>query len=149
MMNRFLFGLCLVTILATACKDNGQGIDSSDTPILRVESVSPGTVKQFNEPVTLVLYYEDFNGDLGSVDPDEQVLSVKDSRLEKADLFHVKPIAPAGSNVPIKGTLEVKINSLFLLGNGNSEQVTFTVQIRDQAGNLSAPEVSPPVTVVK
>ncbi len=147
-MRYFIPLFCLFLLSFSACTDDEDPIPNG-VPIIRVESISPKTAKQFEEPVELVLYYEDANGDLGSEDPDELTLAVKDSRLENPDMYHVKPIAPPGANVPIQGTLSVIIKSVFLLGNGDSEQITFSVRIQDQAGNWSEEAVSPPITVEK
>ncbi len=146
-MKRLLLGLICVSLLCSACKEDEGPLELA--PVLRIESVSPTTVRQFKDSITLVIFYEDLDGDLGSEDPDENVLSVKDSRLDIPDFYHVKPLAPVGTTVPIQGTLVVKLRSAFLLGNGNSEQLTFTVRIQDRAGNFSQAVDSPTLTVVK
>jgi hypothetical protein len=146
-MKRLLLGLIVIASFTGACKEDENPLDLR--PVLRVESISPTRVKQFKDSITMVIFYEDANGDLGSEDPDENVLSVKDSRLDIADFYHVKPLAPIGTVVPIQGTLVVNLRTAFLLGNGDSEEITFTVQIQDRAGNYSEAVVSPPITVVK
>lgn len=146
-MKRLLFTLTVIAGLLGACKEDVSPLELR--PVLRVESISPTTVRQFEDTITMVIFYEDADGDLGSEDPDENVLSVKDSRLEIADFYHVKPLAPIGTVVPIQGTLSVNLRTAFLLGNGDSEEITFTVQIKDRAGNYSEAVVSPSITVVK
>ena len=77
----------------------------------------------------------------------KKMLSVQDSRLNEADEYHVPPIAPVGQEVPISGTLLIPLNRLFLLGNGQQEEVFFTVKMKDRAGNWSEEKVSPTITV--
>jgi hypothetical protein len=146
-MKKLAFGLIGILILLGACQPDESPLDLA--PVLRVESISPTNPKQFEDTITMVIFYEDANGDLGSEDPDENVLSVKDSRLNIPDFYHVKPLAPIGTEVSIQGTFEVNLRTAFLLGNGDSEEITFTVQIKDRAGNYSEAVVSPTITVVK
>lgn len=143
----FLSLLCLLALLQ-ACKAEKPD-DLSLTPVLRVESVEPATVRAFRDTVTLVLSYEDLDGDLGTEDPDSRTLVVKDSRLTRADSFHVKPLAPPGAVIHIRGQMRVKLRTLFLLGSGATEQATFTVSIRDRAGRWSEADISPPVTITR
>lgn len=146
-MKRLLLGLIATASLLGACQEDEDPL--SMIPVLRVESITPTNVNQFQDTITMVIFYEDADGDLGSEDPDENVLSVKDSRLDIADFYHVKPLAPIGANVPIQGTLEVNLRTAFLLGNGDSEEISFTVRIQDRAGNYSETVISPTITVVK
>jgi hypothetical protein len=142
-----ILALLAIALFLGSCQGEESPLDQ--VPRLRVESITPRTVRQFQDSIQLVLSYEDANGDLGSEDPDERVLSVKDSRLDIPDYYHVKPLAPPGTEVAIQGTFQVKLRSAFLLGNGDSEQIAFTIQITDRAGNRSEPVVSPTITVVK
>ncbi|MEZ4687386.1 MAG: hypothetical protein R3B47_15345 [Bacteroidia bacterium] len=137
--------LLLCLSVAFSC---GEKVPLPDEiPFVRVENVSPTDVKEFDNEVTMVIYYTDGNGDLGEEDPDTPVLFVQDSRLVLPDEYHVQPLAPLGSEVPIQGTLEIKLNPIFLLGNGTEETVNLTVRIRDRAGNLSEAAQAPPIIV--
>ncbi|MFK7969333.1 MAG: hypothetical protein AB8F95_03150 [Bacteroidia bacterium] len=134
-----------MSLLWSACAEDVMLPESK--PLLRVESISPDAISEFENEVTLILYYEDGDGDLGSEDPDEAVLYVQDSRLDQADEYHVQPLAPLDSNIPIQGTLAIKLNPFFLLGNGTEETISLTVSIRDRAGNLSEPVEAPSIKV--
>ena len=121
----------------------------STVPTIKIISISPTQVTQFEETLLLELEYLDYDGDLGSEDPDEKTLSVLDSRLSTPDMYHIPPIAPTGEEVAIRGTLIIPLNKPFLLGNGNSEEVFFTVSIRDQADQWSEPEVTPSILITR
>jgi hypothetical protein len=95
------------------------------------------SVEEFSDTVTISFDYYDLSGDLGNMDPNVASLSVKDSRLENADLYHVLPLAPEGENVQIQGRLSVRLNNLFILGNDTVEELQFEVQIEDREGNWS------------
>lgn len=116
-------------------------------PVLRVEGVSSTDVEEFNNAVTLTVYYEDGDGDLGVENPDESVIFVQDSRLDEPDEYHLQPLAPLDSEIPIQGTFDIRLNPLFLLGNGTEETVNLTIQIKDRAGNMSEPADAPPIRV--
>jgi len=94
-------------------------------------------VEEFTDTVTVSFDYYDLNGDIGNPDPNITSLSIKDSRLENADLYHVQPLAPIGESLQIEGRLSVRLNNLFILGNDTVEELQFSVQIEDRKGNMS------------
>jgi len=140
-----LLGICLIQ---SGCKETPEPV-LPIVPVLRVKSISPSAVQNFDNLVVLELEYEDGDGDLGEEDPDKKTLWVKDSRLADADLYHVQPIAPPDENVPIQGIIRVEIPNVFIIGNGNSEEVFFRVKIQDRAGHWSEEDVSPSITITR
>lgn len=129
----------------------GSSVDVplQEEPILDVESISPTVLKEFDEKITLVLFYRDEQGDLGDPNPDEHSLHIKDSRLPEADTYHVQPITEVGSEVPVEGSLEIDLGRVFLLGNGSEETFFYTIQLKDREGNWSQEIQSPTITVRK
>jgi hypothetical protein len=115
-----------------SCKE-----ENSDVPEISDLTIEPMLVQEFTDSVTISFNYYDHNGDLGHSDPNVTSLSVKDSRLQNADLYHVKPLSPEGSNVPIQGRLSVRLNNLFILGNDTVEELQFEVMMQDKSGNWS------------
>lgn len=137
-------GLCLALCCLGCRKDEVM----SSTPEIALVDLSPTLVAAFGDPVHLKLSYKDGNGDLGTEDPDDRTLEIKDSRLSAPDTYHVQPLAPLDSEVPIQGELDVQLDPLFLIGNGDQESVTFSIRIRDREGNWSNTVVSPTVIIV-
>ena len=135
--------LCFVLITSCKKEDNTPKI-----PEISLVSISPTTLVQFEEPVNIVIGYKDLDGDLGFENPDSFALQIKDNRLEDPDWYHVPPLSPIGSNVSIKGELDIQISSLFLLGNGSEEQTSFTIKMVDRAGNWSQ-EIMTPQLIIK
>ena len=135
--------LCAGLLSMMAC----DGDKGTDVPVISNLTVTPTEAIEFADSVLISFDYTDRNGDLGHPDPNVHQLSVKDSRLEFADLYHVQPLAPLGEGVEIQGRLTVKLNGLFVLGNSSSEKLQFTVQIQDRAGNWSNLMVSDTVMV--
>lgn len=118
-------------------------------PTIELIEVGPTSVVQFKDSVIIKLKYKDNNGDIGDESADELSLEIKDSRLPKPDYQHIKPLAPIGSNVKIEGELKIKLNALFLLGNGTTETTVLTIKLKDQAGNWSNEVSSSPITIIK
>ncbi len=135
-------------LLIIACAKKEDKITPDPKPKLNILSVTPAAVGQF-QPVTLKIEVTDGDGDIGQENPDEKTLSIKDSRLPEADMYHVQPLAPPDTKVAIKVPLTIEIPNLFLFGNGNSEQVSFSVKIKDRSGNWSNEETSATITITR
>ncbi|MCF8463531.1 MAG: hypothetical protein K9G41_01715 [Flavobacteriales bacterium] len=136
--------MILLVVLIASCKE-----EHSDFPEITNLVVEPMLVEEFTDTVTISFDYYDYNGDLGHLDPNVTSLSVKDSRLQFEDLYHVQPLAPIDANVPIKGRLSVKLNNLFILGNDSVERLQFEVMIRDRDGHWSELVESDTITVYR
>ena len=141
----------MITIIFTAgCnKDESTSEDLSKDPSISFVSLTPTEVDNFKNSITLTIKYLDNNGDLGFDYPDKYALWVKDSRLDSADWYHVPPLAPVGKNLIISGTLEIVLNSMFIIGNGSEELVSLTVKIRDRKNHWSNIINTPAITIKK
>lgn len=145
-MNRFPY-IIFLFLLTYSCSNLPE--EPATIPSLTVISLSHSSVQEFENEVLLELEYLDYDGDIGAENPDEKTLWVRDSRLDSADLYHVPPIAPVGEEVAIRGRFIVPLNRLFLLGNGQSETLFFTLKIKDRAGNWSEEETTEMITVFR
>ena len=116
-------------------------------PVIGYAGLAPLEVMNFNNSVKLTISYADNNGDIGFDDHDLYSLSVKDSRLDSADWYHIAPLAPLNANIVISGKLDIVLNSLFILGNGNEEKVSLTVKLRDRANHWSNIITTPAITI--
>lgn len=132
-----------------SCKKKKEP-EPDPVPIIELVSITPSTVTEFKDSILIKIKYKDANGDLGDQSPDVHSLHVKDSRLANPDTYHVIPLAPiSDKNIPIEGELTIKLNSLFLLGSGTTEQTVLTIKIKDRAGNWSNELTSSPITINK
>jgi hypothetical protein len=137
-----------ISFLFFGCKKKDLR-ENMDVPYISIKDITPTEVYELSESVLLEIAYEDGNGDLGFHDPDILSLSVQDSRLDSADMYHIPPLAPDGEEIYIKGTFNVYLNTTFLIGIGSSEKLRYTVKIRDREGNWSNTVTSEEITVVK
>jgi len=140
--------VCLVFILS-ACEKHSEEPAFDVTPRIELVSMSTTELVQFQDTLTLVLKYEDGDGDLGSRDPDESLLFVRDNRLESADEYYVGLLAPEGANASITGNLSVNLSTVFLFGNGSQESTFFTIYMKDRAGNESNQLDTEQITILK
>lgn len=136
-------------LLVGSCTKETQTSSGNPIPIISIVQVEPLTVKQFEDSFSMTLNYEDGDGDLGFINADINSLEVKDTRLSKPDFYYIPPLAPDGSKIHIKGTLVVKLKSLFLLGTGGMETTTLEIRLKDRAGNWSNKVTTPNITITK
>jgi hypothetical protein len=142
----FIITVCIGIL---SCKKKTEP-EPDPIPLIELVSISPSIVKEFKDSVLIKIKYKDANGDLGDESADVRSLQVKDSRLANPDTYHVKPLAPISEkNIPIEGELTVKLNSLFLLGTGTTEQTILTIKLKDRKGNWSNELTSAPITINK
>lgn len=146
-LNSIIF--CLSILLMQACKKEEEKAGPNSPPLISIAEVSADTITEFQDSLLIILNYEDVQGNLGNPNPDILDLEVKDSRLASPDMYHVKPLAPEGYTLHIKGSLRIKINTLFLLGTGNAETTRFTIRLRDRDGLWSEPAETEMVTIVR
>jgi len=119
------------------------------TPAIKLLEISHEEIKAFDEVLTIRIEYEDGDGDLGNANNDINSLFIKDSRLSNEDGFFVGPLAPEGSKISIRGTLNIEVGSFFLLGNGSQEKTSLTIYIIDRAGHKSNVLETDPITIVR
>lgn len=114
-----------------------EEVKESELPSITYEAVLPAEPQEFSDSIKIIINYKDGNGDLGSEDPDDLNIEVKDNRLNKPDFYHLQALAPPNSNIPIEGQLTIRLKNTFLIGSGNEEVTSYEVRIRDKAGNWS------------
>ena len=131
----FLFALVPILLLIAGCKKEDPVIEIDPVPYITLEGVSATTIQEFSGDLKVTVGYEDQDGDLGFTNPDSLSIEVWDSRLSQPDMYHLRPLAP-DTTLHITGTIDVVILSPFLLGNGNSEVVNYSIRLRDRAGQL-------------
>ncbi len=142
-MMKYFFLLILCTCVLFSCKKKKKSEALAPEPVIELVNVTPTNIEQFTDSVLVTIKYKDNNGDIG----DEYSLSVKDSRLVNADWYHVQPLAPLGHELKFEGTIQVKINTMFLLGNGTQEFSTLSIKLKDRAGNWSNEISTPAITI--
>ncbi len=149
MIKAVSYSCILILPLLAACTKVTQTSVGDPVPVIRFVKVGSTNIKQFKDSVNITFTYEDGDGDLGYQNADINSLEVKDSRLQKPDMYYVAPLAPVDSKVHISGQLTMKLKNLFLIGTGNIEKTTLQVRIQDRAGNWSNIIITPEITITR
>lgn len=129
-----------------SCKKDGT---VSSTPTIKLLSVSSTSLLQFKDSLVINIEYTDGDGDIGEIEPDKNAIQIKDKRLTKADYYFIKPQSPPGSKIITKGTININIKNLFLLGSSNSEITSLEIKLKDRSGNWSNAVNTPNITITK
>lgn len=137
--------LSILVLLFFSCKKEEE---KATAPVITFQSISASTVEQFDNNIMIKIGYEDFQGDLGEPDPDNYSVRVRDARLADFDWYHIPPVTPDLQELHVKGTLNIEIDPLFLLGVGTQEYTRFNVEVRDRLGNWSNTVTTPNVLIV-
>lgn len=127
-----------IAAFALACKkDDDSGLLDSDEPQIYVVDMFPTTARQFRDSVTIIIAFEDRNGDLGYTNPDDPSLEIRDTRITEPELYHIPPITPDKQELYTKGTFKVVLPSVFLFGNGGAERTNFHIRVKDRESHWS------------
>ncbi len=126
----------IVIVLFSGCKPE-RFYTGDPKPVISKVVLNQSTFKQFTDTVVISFDYADGDGDLGYDNADSLSLEIKDVRFAKADYYHVRPLAPAGSQINIHGTIKVTLKNVFLLGAGSSETTKFQIRIKDRMQHWS------------
>ncbi len=118
-------------------------------PKIVFKSISKDKVKQFTDSLSIVFSYEDGDGDLGDFQPDSLSLSVKDSRLNKPDHYHIMPLSPIGYKLNIHGELTIKLKNIFLLTPSPTETTTFEIKVKDRSNHVSNLIFTPQIEIIR
>lgn len=147
MLKRIILFSILIFTLAACTKelddkmeDNNQQDPISEIPAIALMSVSANEVMAYEDPLVFKISYTDGDGDLGTDDPDVYSIELTDNRDPALFIFnyHLSPRIPEGSSLTVQGELDIVLDNSILLDDDNdSEMTTFSIRIKDEAGNWS------------
>ncbi len=147
MLKRIILFSFLILTLAACTKelddkmeDNNQQDPISETPAIELIAVSTNEVRAYEEPLIFKISYTDGDGDLGTNDPDVYSIELVDNRDPALFIFnyHLSPRIPDGNNLTVQGELDIVLDNSILLDDDNeSEMTTFSIRVKDEAGNWS------------
>ncbi len=157
MKKNILIFIPILVLLSFGCERNHTEYSETfdyellgEIPEIEFESISTTDVVEYADSIAFTIFYQDGNGDIGTTDPDETTIELIDNRDSVNLIFnyHLSPRAPAGADIAIQGTLDIILNHSIILDDSNtSEQTTFSLRIRDAAGNWSNRVESPTVVI--
>lgn len=147
MKKLFLLYIIFSSVLFSCKKD--EKVEISTTPAIEFVSISPGTAVEYQDKITIVISYKDGDGDLGENAPDVKNLFLTDSRNNVTYQYRVSQLAPAGQAVAIKGSLVIELKNTAIINGSTSEAVSYSVYVKDRAGNVSNTVSTSAITVTQ
>jgi len=143
-MNKFRICLFFVICLIISCSKDDESLF-----VITLIDTTPINIVEFEENIMVKITYCHNDGYVGFYNPDSLSLEIKDSRLSNADYYHLIPVNPPDEFLSLQGEVLIEIDSPFILGNGNSESLTYTIRIQDRELNWSNSVTTPLITVTK
>lgn len=144
----YIYSTVILFSFLSACEKGPEEI--SATPEISIESVTPTTVKQFQDSLVIKITYKDGDGDLGeNVDTVRNVF-VTDARNNLTFSYRLSELAPRGQKIAIQGKVNIVVKSLSLIDvSSTQEQTTFTVYLLDRAKNKSNTVTTQSITITQ
>ena len=143
-------GIFLLVTLFLCYSCNKDKIEFDSTPSIEVTAISPGSVQEFTQPVTVTIKYKDGDGDLGENSSGVKNCFVTDNRIGITSSFRIQQLGPDGSNIPITGSLNIDLGGQGITDTSlTSQNVSFSVYVVDRAGHISNTATTAAITVHK
>ena len=121
---------------------------ANKVPTIELLSLTPQMVVEFQDSLVFNIKYRDNDGDLGENDPSVKNLFITDNRIGIVYDYRIQQLAPTGSAIAIEGTLQVVLNSVARTDTSLAQQsATFSVYVKDRAGNKSNTVTSGAITI--
>ncbi|MEO8087013.1 MAG: hypothetical protein ABI763_09350 [Bacteroidota bacterium] len=144
LLKNISFGILLVAF--TSCHKDSP-IDSN-TPTIELESISSNNIDE-GDPLTFRIKYTDGDGDLGENNADAHNLFLVDNRVNVIYEYRIQELAPPGSSLIITGHLDVELKTTAITNGSNSQSVTYSIYVKDRAGNQSNTVTTESITINK
>tara|TARA_B100000795_G_C22701766_1_gene399930 strand:- start:269 stop:697 length:429 start_codon:yes stop_codon:yes gene_type:complete len=118
----------------------------SFTSEIEFKSISPITAQEYSDDIIITISYSDGDGDLGENNPNIYNLFVEDNRNSIIYQFRIPQLAPNNS-IAIEGDLNITINGSGITNESSSQQLTYSIFVKDRAGNKSNTITTSAITI--
>lgn len=120
----------------------------SKIPAIKFISIEPGTAVKYRDVVGITIQYTDGDGDLGENVADVKNLFCTDSRNNVTYQFRIRQLAPDSANIAITGKLKFNLDPQgFVDDSHTTETATYSIYIKDRAGNQSNTVETTPLVI--
>ncbi len=151
MKKLILFTLAILVFFSCKKEEGNDPLPTiSDVPEIELVSINSTSINQFDD-LLFTIKYTDGDGDLGESDADVKSIFVKDNRdATIIHEFHLQPLAPSNEDITLQGKLKINLETVILLNQSNTiENATFSIYIKDRAGNKSNTVTTSNVRITK
>jgi hypothetical protein len=124
--------------------------DPIDSPIPSIElvTISSSNITE-GDALTFRIKYTDGDGDLGENDPNAHNLYLTDNRVNITYEYRIRELAPSGSSLKIQGNIDVELNTTAITDGSTSQNVTYSIYLKDRAGNQSNTVTTDAITIYR
>ena len=143
----YYFMIIGLIVITSSCKKDKT--ESTTTPQITFVSISPSSAVEYVNSITITFSYDDLDGDLGQNDPNVNNLFITDSRNNVVYSYRISQLAPDGSAIHIKGNLNAEIKTTAITDGSSSQLVTYSLYVKDRAGNASNTITTSAITITK
>lgn len=138
---------CSLLVFFIGCKKEEP---ISKVPSIKFVSITPEVAKKYQDEIKIRIEYTDGDGDLGENTPDVKNLFCTDNRNNVRYEFRIKQLAPDNASIAITGQLTLDLPPQgFIDDNQITETVTYSIFVKDRAGNQSNTIETTPLTINK
>jgi hypothetical protein len=135
-------------LVISSCKKKDK-TESTTTPQITFVSISPSTAVEYVNSITISFSYDDLDGDLGQNEPNVTNLFITDSRNGVTYNYRISQLSPDGSSIHIKGNLNAVLKNTAITDGSSSQQVSYSLYIKDRAGNASNTITTTAITITQ
>lgn len=143
---RKIFVIFFISVFIFSCKKKDS---QTNVPQIKFVSISPSTVVEYVNSISIVISYDDLDGDLGENNANVSNLWVTDSRNNVQYSYRISQLAPDNANIHIRGNLDISIKNTARTDSSASQSFTYSIFLKDRAGNSSNTVTTSAITVTK
>lgn len=136
--------LAVIGQVLIGCEEE-EGINP--VPEIEFREVSTTSVAAYQDSLTFTIFYRDGDGDLGENNTDEDNIFLEDSRNGVVFGLRIQQLAPDNAEISIQGDLHVTLPNVPMIGENETETVSYDIWLKDRAGNESNRVNSGTITV--
>ncbi len=136
--------LFFISLALVSCKKEEE---AGPIPEIEFISVTPQNVHEYTDELIFTIKYRDGDGDLGENDSDAENFFLADSRNNVIYKFRIPQLAPDNSSIIIEGNLNVTLANTAIIDGSSSQTFTYSIYVKDRAGNQSNTVTTSSVTV--
>ncbi len=141
-----IYALLFVSLAIVSCK---KAEEIGPTPTIEFISVTPQNVHEYTDSLVFTIKYRDGDGDLGENNPDAENFFLADSRNNVIYKFRIPQLAPDNSSIIIEGNLNVTLANTAIIDGSSSQTFSYSIYVKDRAGNQSNTITTSMVTVTQ
>ena len=147
MYSKNIFYIILIFFFISGCKKDD--VTFPVEPSISLVNITPSHTKQYKDPVTITIHYEDGDGDLGENNDQIKNCYVTDNRINIIYEYRIKELAPKGYSIPIEGNLNIDIGGQAITDSSSQQSATYTLYVVDRAGHKSNSITTDAITITR